>query len=212
MIVQLTGTLVEVLPTHVVIDVGGVGYELGVSSNTAAALPPAGEAGVTLLCRLVVREDAMELFGFATREERSLFDRLRAISGVGPKLALGVLSTFTPAALANVVATQDASRMATVPGVGRKKAQRLLIELQDAFSKDPELRALVGASLASDAQRGPRLPESTASVAAEATSALLSMGFTPQEAELALEGHEEAGATTLEKAVAYALRRLGGGA
>lgn len=212
MIVQLTGTLVEVLPTHVVLDVGGVGYELGVSSNTAASLPAAGEAGVTLLCRLVVREDAMELFGFATREERLLFDRLRAISGVGPKLALGVLSTFTPQALANVVVTQDAGRMATVPGVGKKKAQRLLMELEDAFAKDPELQALVGATEhLSGSSPVTRPPETAESISSEATAALLSMGFTPQEAELALEGHEEAGATTLEKAVAYALRRLGGG-
>ena len=119
MIVQLTGTLVSVLPTRVVIDVGGVGYELGVSSTTAAALPPVGEAGVTILTRMIVREDAMELYGFATREERALFDQLRAIVGVGPKLALSALSTFTPAQLAQVVSTQDISRMAQVPGVGR---------------------------------------------------------------------------------------------
>lgn len=212
MIVQLTGTLVEATPSHVVLDVAGVGFELGVTSNTAAALPGAGEAGVTLLCRLVVREDAMELYGFATREERILFDRLRAIGGVGPKLALAVLSTFTPAALASVVTTQDAARMATVPGVGKKKAQRLLIELQDAFAKDPELMRLVGLSVSESGPSDVRLPESAESVASEATSALLSMGFTPQEAELALEGHERAGAASLEQVVAYALRRLGGGA
>ena len=125
MIVQLTGTLLEVLPTHVVLDVGGIGYELGVSSSTAAALPQVGEAGVTILTRLIVREDAMDLYGFSTREERALFDRLRAISGVGPKLALAVLSTFSPAQLATVVATQDIGRMAQVPGVGKRKGQRL---------------------------------------------------------------------------------------
>ena len=74
MIVQLTGTLLEVTPSRVVMDVGGVGYELGVSSTTAAALPHAGEAGVTVLARMIVREDAMELYGFATREERALFE------------------------------------------------------------------------------------------------------------------------------------------
>ena len=130
MIVQLTGTLVEVLPSRVVLDVGGVGYELGVSSTTAASLPHAGEAGVTVLTRMIVREDAMELYGFATREERALFDQLRAISGVGPKLALAVLSTFTASQLATVVAAEDAARMAQVPGVGKKKASRLLVELR----------------------------------------------------------------------------------
>jgi Holliday junction DNA helicase RuvA len=209
MIVQLTGTLVEVLPTHVVLDVGGVGYELGVSTSTAASLPQVGEAGVTILTRLIVREDAMDLYGFATRAERSLFDKLVAISGVGPKLALSVLSTFSPAQLATVVATQDISRMAQVPGVGKRKGQRLLVELEGVFTKDAELRGLVGLEQ-------PTLTNAVstpaASVGAEATDALLSMGFSPQEAELALEGHEEAGATTIEKALAYALRRLGGGA
>ena len=210
MIVQLTGTLLEVTPSRVVLDAGGVGFELGVSSTTAASLPHAGEAGVTVLVRMIVREDAMELYGFATREERALFDQLRAISGVGPKLALSVLSTFSPAALAQVVLAQDAARMAQVPGVGRKKASRLLVELSDVFSKNAELRGLVGLS-------GPDtvLPLSaspvSAGVEAEAAEALLSMGFTSQEAELALEGHEEAGAVTIEQVLAYALRRLGSG-
>ncbi len=206
MIVQLTGTLVEVLPARVVIDVGGVGYELGVSSMTAAALPHAGEAGVTILTRMIVREDVMELYGFATRYERALFDQLRAISGVGPKLALSVLSTFSPAVLAQIVSAQDATRMAQVPGVGRKKASRLLVELSDVFSKNVELRGLVDSS-----EPGTTSPPLASGVTAEATEALLSMGFTSSEAELALEGHEEAGATTIEQVLAYALRRLGSG-
>lgn len=209
MIVQLTGTLIEALPTHVVLDVGGVGFELGVSSTTAASLPHVGEAGVTLLARMVVRDGSMELYGFATREERALFDQLRAISGVGSKLALSVLSTFSPSVLAQVVTTQDAARMAQVPGVGRKKASRLIVELSDVFSKSAELRGLVGLS-EPDAAPLP-VAASGAGVAAEATEALLSMGFTSQEAELALEGHEEAGAITIEQVLAYALRRLGSG-
>lgn len=209
MIVQLTGTLVEVTPSRVVLDVGGVGYELGVSSTTAAALPHAGEAGVTVLARMIVREDAMELYGFATREERALFDQLRAISGVGPKLALSVLSTFSPAVLAQVVTAQDAARMAQVPGVGRKKASRLLVELSDVFSRNAELRGLVGLSEPDAAPPLSAVP--AAGVEADATEALLSMGFTSQEAELALEGHDEAGATTIEQVLAYALRRLGSG-
>ena len=210
MIVRLTGTLVEVLPTHVVLDVNGVGYELGVSANTAASLPPAGEAGVTLLTRLIVREDAMELYGFSTREERALFDRLVAISGVGPKLALSVLSTFKPQELATVVATEDVGRMSQVSGVGKKKAQRLLVELEGVFQKDAELRSLVGLSQPSHGDvvaSVPALP-----VQAEATDALLSMGFTSQEGELALQGYEEAGATTIQQVLSYALKRLGSGA
>jgi Holliday junction resolvasome RuvABC DNA-binding subunit len=191
-----------------------------------------------------VREDAMELFGFASKGELSTFKMLIGITGVGPKvalailselsseqiamcvssgdsktltrangvgpkLALSVLSTFTPAALATVVATQDASRMAQVAGVGKKKAQRLLVELEGVFQKDAELRGLVGLSQPAP-EDAPR-PSST-SVELEATEALLSMGFTQQEAELALQGHEEAGASTIEKVLSFALRNLGGGA
>lgn len=211
MIEQLTGTLLSATASHVVLDVGGVGFGMDVSGSTAATLPSAGEAGVTLLTRLVVREDAMDLYGFSSREERALFDRLRAISGVGPKLALAVLSTFSPAALATVVATQDASRMSQVPGVGKKKAQRLLVELEGVFQKDAELRGLVG--LSEPVGRGVGAATAAApSVEAEATDALLSMGFTTEEAELALEGREEAGATTIEKTLSYALKRLGSGA
>lgn len=211
MIVQLTGTLLEVLPTHIVLDVGGVGFELGVSSTTAASLPHVGESGVTVLARMVVRDDAMELYGFATREERALFDQLRAISRVGSKLALAILSTFSPSALAQVVTTQDAARMAQVPGVGRKTASRLIVELSDVFSKNAELRGLVGLS-SPDAASLPLGPAAAgAGVEADATEALLSMGFTSQEAELALEGHAEAGAVSVEQVLAYALRRLGSG-
>ena len=209
MIVQLTGTLLEALPSRVVLDVGGVGFELGVSATTAAQLPPVGESGVTLNVRMIVREDAMELFGFSSRSERALFDQLRAISGVGPKLALSVLSTFSPAALAQVVTSQDAGRMAQVPGVGRKKASRLIVELSDVFSKNAELRGLVGLSEPSPAAQPSA--SGAAGVEAEATEALLSMGFTSQEASLALEGHAEAGAATIEQVLAYALRRLGSG-
>jgi Holliday junction DNA helicase RuvA len=201
-----------VTASHVVLDVAGVGYELGISANTAAALPPAGEAGVTVLTRLVLRDDAVELYGFYSREERAVFDRLVAVSGVGPKLALSVLSTFTPSQLATVVTAQDVTRMSQVPGVGKKKAQRLLVELEGVFQRDAELRGLVGLSSPGEVAAGAvAAVPSGQSVQSEATDALLSMGFTPQEAELALEGLEDAGATTIESAVSYALRRLGGG-
>lgn len=210
MIVQLTGTLVEFTASTVVLDVHGVGYELGVSAVTASSLPEAGTPGVTLLTRMLVREDSMTLFGFSSREERSLFDRLCAISGVGPKLALSVLSTFTPSQLAGVVVAEDAGMMATVPGVGKKLASRLLLELESVFSKDPTLVSL--ASAASLPARGgvvAAAPAAGSGVDADVTAALLAMGFTAEEATLALEGHEEAGATSTKAAIQYALKRLG---
>ncbi len=210
MIVQLTGTLVGLTASVAVLDVSGVGYELGISSVTAASMPEVGAPGVTLLTRLVVREDSMTLFGFSTREERALFDRLCAISGVGPKLALAVLSTFTPSALAGVVVAQDSSMMSSVPGVGKKLASRLLLELESVFAKDPTLVSLAGA--ASVPARGTISAVAApagAGVAEDVTAALLAMGFTSEEATLALEGYEEAGATTTKAALSYALKRLG---
>ena len=208
MIVQLTGTLVEVLPSSCVLDVGGVGYELGLSTTTSSQLPAAGTPGVTLFTRMIVRDDAMELYGFSSRQERALFDQLRAITGVGPKLALATLSTFTPVQLATVVIAEDLSRLAQVPGVGRKKASRLMVELSDVFSKDADLRGLVGLSEPAPAASAPTKARTAES---EALEALLSMGFTTQEATLALEGAADAGATTVESMLAFALRRIGGG-
>lgn len=205
MIVSLTGTLASVLPSSVVIDVQGVGYELGVSATTAAALPEAGTPGVSLYTRMVVREGAVDLYGFLSTDERLLFDKLVSISHVGPKLALSVLSTFTPAGLASVVAAQDAAGMSRVPGVGKKTASRLIMELADVFAKDPSLRMLVASAPEPSATGRPAGP----SVEGDVTEALLAMGFTSQEAALALEGCDEAGATTVEQALAYALRRLG---
>lgn len=210
MIVQLTGTLVEFTASSVVLDVHGVGYELGVSAVTASSLPEAGTPGVTLLTRMLVREDSMTLFGFSSREERSLFDRLCAISGVGPKLALSVLSTFTPSQLAGVVVAEDAGMMATIPGVGKKLASRLLLELESVFSKDPALVSLASAaSLPAHGGVVAAAPAVGSGVDADVTAALLAMGFTGEEATLALEGHEEAGATSTKAAIQYALKRLG---
>ena len=204
MISQLRGTLIEALPTSVILDVNGMAFELGISAQTAASLPAVGTSSFTLFTRLVVREDAMELYGFATREERALFNRLILISGVGPKLTLAILSTFTPAQLATVVASQDQARLATVSGVGKRKASRLLLELEGVFTKDAELRTLVGLTV--DMQAAP-VPVS--GIYDDAVAALLSMGFTSQEAVLALEGYDIAHGS-LEDALTYALHRLGG--
>lgn len=208
MIVSLTGTLTEALPTNIVMEVAGVGYALSVSNTTAAALPAQGTDGVRILVRMVVRDSAIELFGFATVEERALFDRLVAVSGVGPKLALSVLSTYTPAELGRIVADSDVGKMSKVPGVGKKTASRLVLELAGVFAKDPVLRALEAAEVATPAKAAAAGPDAQVADAAEA---LLSMGFTQQEAELALDGARESGAATTEAMLSFALRRLGGG-
>ena len=214
MIARLCGTLVEVgseLPALIVLDVAGVGYELAVSRTTLSDLPALGSSGVTLYVRMRVTENAVALYGFSTREERLMFDKLVSISKVGPALALKILSGFAPKQLASVVASQDANLLTSVPGVGKKSATRLLPELMDLFSKDAELKMLM--------QSAPLLVASNASVRAGASSeptvivqarqALLGMGLTPQEAEVVFEGLPQD--ATFEEAVRYGLKRVGGG-
>ena len=205
MIAQVRGSLEEASLSSVVVDVGGVGFELGVSGITAASLPTLGQE-VRLYTRMQVREDAWSLFGFATKEERTLFDHLVSVSGVGPKLALSVLSKFRVAELYTVVVTEDVKRMQSVPGVGKKTAQRLILELQSTFAKDKSLSG-ISAELPDQLPLAPR----DNGALADANAALLSMGFTPQEAELALAGYDESQATT-EEMLQGALKRLGMGA
>src|ERR687894_2018087 len=129
MIHRLRGILVEKDTEGVVVDVGGVGYRASASLGTLRALPSIGEECV-LHTRMVVREDAMLLFGFAERDERSAFDALTAVSKIGPKLALAVLSSMSPPEVAEAVARGDVLKLSSVPGLGRKTAERLVLEPQ----------------------------------------------------------------------------------
>lgn len=205
MISQLHGIVLEASPSVVVVDVNGVGFELGISGTTAAGLPHVG-GEVRLYTRMVVREDSCTLFGFASKDERTMFDRLVAVSGVGAKLALAVLSKFSVAQLYAVVMAEDDKGMATVPGVGKKTAQRLILELKGIFAKD---RSLAGSRAAESIP----LPLDVAAPAAatpmdDATAALLSMGFTPTEASLALSGYDGKD-MRVEELLSAALKRLG---
>ena len=144
MIGRLSGTLLEKNPPQIVLDVQGVGYEVDVPMSTFYNLPALHEK-VVLHTQLIVREDAHLLFGFLTHEERIAFRQLLKISGVGPKLALSVLSGLSLGDLAAAVANKDASRLTKIPGVGKKTAERLLLELQGKF-------AVSGAGAASGAR------------------------------------------------------------
>lgn len=188
-----------------VIDVGGVGYEVGISATTAAGLPPAGDE-VRLYTRMRISNDAVALFGFLTASERMVFDRLISVSSVGPRLALLVLSKFSVEQLYTVVLSEDAKAMATVPGVGKKTAQRLILELKGTFAKE---RGLVGADLPAAGQLPIGAPDR--GVLEDAREALLSMGFSPQETDLALEGYDGRD-MRVEDVLAAALKRLGMGA
>ncbi len=129
MISRLTGVLLEKAPPSVLIDVGGVGYEVQVPMSTFYLLPPLGEK-VSLLTQFIVREDAQLLYGFLTAPERQSFRELIKISGVGPRIALAVLSGLSTQDLAQAVAAQEVARLIKVPGIGKKTAERLLLELK----------------------------------------------------------------------------------
>ena len=129
MIGRITGTLAEKSPPHLLIDVNGVGYEVDVPMSSFYNLPGLGER-VTLLTHFVVREDAQVLFGFLTHDERATFRLLVKISGVGPRTALSILSGLSVTELAQAVSLQEAGRLVKVPGIGKKTAERLLLELK----------------------------------------------------------------------------------
>lgn len=202
MISQLHGTLLEATATAVVLDVSGVGFELGVSGATIASLPQIGK-DCMLYTRMQVRDDAMTLFGFASKEERTMFDRLVAITGVGPRLALSVLSKFSVSQLYSIVMAGDEKSMSSVSGVGKKTAQRLILELKSVFSKD---KGFIPSDAVAPLSFKASVPTAESSLE-DARMALLSMGFSPQETDLALDGLD--GSMRVEDLLAGALKRLG---
>ena len=134
MIDYVSGKLATKKPTETVIDVGGIGYKMLIPTSTFEKLPAKGEA-VALLCHHYVREDAITLFGFSTEDERTVFNLMLAVSGVGPKLALAALSALRPSEIRDRILEGDGAMLTRIPGVGKKTAERLIIELRDRFEK-----------------------------------------------------------------------------
>ncbi len=170
MIGKLTGTLADKNPPQVLVDCNGVGYEVDVPMSTFYNLPHTGEK-VSLLTHFVVREDAQILYGFATPGERDTFRQLIRISGVGPRTALSVLSGMSVAEIAQAVTAQDAGRLVKVPGIGKKTAERLLLELKGKLGAD---LGPVGGGATTDDQ-------------ADILQALLALGYSDKEASSALK-------------------------
>jgi Holliday junction DNA helicase RuvA len=170
MIGRLQGTLAEKNPPQVLVDCNGVGYEVDVPMSTFYNLPTLGDK-VSLLTHFVVREDAQILYGFATAAEREAFRQLIKISGVGPRTALSVLSGMSVADIAQAVTAQDAGRLVKVPGIGKKTAERLLLELKGKFGADIGAGS---ASVTSDAQ-------------SDILQALVALGYSDKEAALTLK-------------------------
>ena len=170
MIGRLTGVLAEKAPPQVLIDVNGVGYEVDVPMSSFFNLPGLGER-VTLLTHFVVREDAQLLYGFLTHEERATFRQLIRISGIGPRTALSILSGLSVSELSQAVTQQQAGRLVKVPGIGKKTAERLLLELKGKLGPD---MGAPGATVTSDAQ-------------VDIVQALMALGYNEKEAAAALK-------------------------
>jgi len=186
---RLTGLLIEKRPPTIMVEVHGVGYEVNVPMSTFFLLPATGSA-LTLQTHLIVREDAHLLFGFATDRERQVFRQLLKISGVGARTALAVLSGMSVSELYQAVSSADGARLTRIPGIGKKTAERLLLELRDKLSAD------VGAAV----------PGGDAEIRYDALHALLALGYSDKEATQALE--KVAPETPVQDAIRHALKLL----
>jgi Holliday junction DNA helicase RuvA len=190
MIGSLRGRIAAKAPPQLMIDVGGVGYELEAPMSTFFHLPAVGQE-VSLLTHLVVREDAHVLYGFATADERRLFRSLLKVSGVGPKIALALLSGISVEDFAQCIVNQDVAALMRVPGIGRKTAERLFVEMRDRVANLNGTSGITSAVLAS--------PES------EALGALIGLGYKPAEAARLLKGVEP-GTHSTEELIRRALQ------
>ncbi len=184
MIGFVRGKLVIKAPPHLTVDVGGVGYDIEAPMSTFYTLPAVGSE-IRLLTHLTVREDAHILYGFGTQEERLLFRNLLKVSGVGPKMALAILSGVSIDGFATCVKLQDAAALTKIPGVGRKTADRLLIEMRD------RLDAFGGAS-----EQGAPVMGGENNLEGEAWSALVALGYKPAEVTQMLKPHAGVASST----------------
>jgi holliday junction DNA helicase RuvA len=194
MIAAVRGEVMVRRSDHVVLDAGGVGYRLTVSAETLKAVPAAGSE-TFLHAELVAREDSMALFGFASEEERDLFGQLVSVSGVGPKVAIATLSGGPARELLRAIAAGDAKRFQATPGIGKRTAERIIVELREKVAGALEQGVVPGASDDGD----PR---------ALARDGLVNLGYAPLEAEQLLDGIDGADA---EELLATALRKAGVG-
>lgn len=180
MFYYLNGTVAHIEPYLAVIDCGGVGYACRTTSYTLSALKK-GEKG-KLFTYLSIRQDGVDLFGFATQEELNLFQQLTSVSGVGPKAALSILSATTPANLALSIITGDEKALTVAQGIGKKIAQRIILELKDKMAKE------TASGLDFSGGKGAAVPAVFTSKATEAAAALAVLGYSTQEVQMALKG------------------------
>lgn len=195
MIAQLSGTLVFKSPQQLIIDVNGVGYRVLVSLTSFAALPETG-GPVTIHTHTHLREDHLVLFGFTSLEEKSVFQKLIAVSGVGPKIALTILSGIPARELAEAISLENTSRLQSIPGVGKKTAERIIIELKDKLMKEfPRAESQAGASQSN------RFYD-------DVLSALMNLGYQRSQAEKAMQRIPWSEVETIQNAIRRTLKEL----
>jgi len=192
MIAAIRGEVLVRRPDHVVVDAGGVGYRLTVSAETLKSVPATGREGF-LHAELIARDDSLALYGFASEEERDLFGQLISVSGVGPKVAIAVLSGGAARDLLRAIAGGDAKRFQAVPGIGKRTAERIIVELREKVAGDLEEAIATGTEQGGD-------PRSLA------RDGLVNLGYSPAEAEQLLG---DADSDEPEELIAEALRRAG---
>jgi len=195
MIAFLSGRVASKGAGFALIEVAGIGYRLAMSTSSLSALPAVGDT-VIVHTHMHVREDEISLFGFESEAEKAAFELLITVSGVGPKVALATLSALSADELSAAVTAEDVATISGVPGIGKKTAQRIILDLKDKLGAGE-----LGAAAASARGAGAAL--------AEATDALLAMGFSSAEAAAALKGAD--GAASASALLKHALQRLGGG-
>jgi Holliday junction DNA helicase RuvA len=193
MIASVRGEVLVRRPDHVVVESGGVGYRLIVSAETLKLVPARGKEAI-LHTHLLARDDSLSLYGFASEEERDLFLQLISVSGIGPKVAIAILSGGSPRELLQAIASGDAKRFRAAPGVGKRTAERLIVELREKVAGELSEGVAAGSSIEENDQRG------------LARDGLMHLGYTLAEAERLLDGAEGESA---EELIGAALRRAG---
>lgn len=199
MFYYLKGQVAHIAPYMAVLDCGGVGYACRTTNYTISALKKGEQA--KLFTYLHVREDAMELFGFATQEELNLFQQLISVSGVGPKAALSILSASTPANLALSIITGDEKALTVAPGIGKKIAQRVILELKDKLAKNQSL------GMGAESYGGAGITVIPENKLSESTAALAVLGYSQAEINVALKGIDLR-ALSLEEIIKQALKKM----
>jgi len=192
MIASLRGKVVGLDSNYVIIEVGGVGFRVMLSTQNLALLGDT-KSEVSILTTLIVRDDNLSLYGFKSEQEQRLFEKLMTVSSVGPKVAMSALSSFSAEDLHRLILSEDVTRIATIPGIGKKTAQRIILELRGVLDMREQEKTSTPIHVAASKQ---------------ASEALLNMGFSAKEVNLALQGYE-GDANSVEALIRFGLKRLG---